>query len=202
MYESIDPSQGTASQMPPTSPWSHGGLPQPQSSWPGIVGTISIVFGSLGLLCYGCNSIMTVASPLMQSIVPPEAQQAQAQGAVLALNIGSYCIGFLLAILLLFSGIGVVQRRRWGRTTSIVWAFLKVALAIIVLALTVILAQDIADQVNQQMQASGQAAPFTMTPELIILFAGVGVLFQLIWPVFILIWFNRARIKDEVATWQ
>jgi len=202
MYESIDPSQGTAPQMPPISPWSHGGVPQPQSSWPGVVGTISIVLGSLGLLCYGCNSIMTFASPFVQNFMPPEMQQAQAQGAVLALNIGSYCIGFLLALLLLFSGVGIVQRRRWGRTASIVWAFLRAALAAIVLALTVILAQDIADQTNQQMQARGQASPFTVTSDLVILIAVISVLLQLIRPVFILIWFNLARIKDVVATWQ
>ena len=30
----------------------------PESRWPVVVGTISIVLGAIGILCYGCQSVL------------------------------------------------------------------------------------------------------------------------------------------------
>ena len=63
-----------------------------------------------------------------------------------------------------------------------------------------ILAPQTVEQINDQLSQQGPA-PFTVTVPMMKIFIIVSMLWFLIWPVFMLIWFGRRRIADEVAEW-
>ncbi len=107
-----------------------GTIPPAPSVWPKVIGTISIVLGAMGLLCYGCGAIGEIVPPMLTSVVPEESLGPQPQGAFLVYWIGTYCVSLLLSLWLLVAGIGIAQRRAWSRPASIGWAITKVVAAV------------------------------------------------------------------------
>ena len=59
---------------------------------------------------------------------------------------------------------------------------------------------DTVDQINDQLSQNGPA-PFTVSAAWLVIFIAISVVWALIWPVFLLAWFNRGAVKDEVAAW-
>lgn len=178
--------------------------PPAPTSWPTVVGTISIVLGSLGILCYGCNGLMTLMQPMTASLVPPE-QQVQQSGFMLAFGLVQYCSLALLGIWLLAAGISVCKRSAWSRGAMISWAFMRMLLCIVMGIISIIFLQDIVDSINQQMEAStppGSPPMFEMTTGILLVFIVVSGVLTMIWPTFVLVWFSRARIKHETAAWK
>ena len=188
-------------QTAPTEPVDEWGEPQ-QSRWPGVIGTISIVLGSLGVLCYGCNSASTLAAPFL----PASMQNQAAQGPQQAIQIAQLCLAFLLSVWLLTSGIGLLRRRSWIRTSLLAWAVVKVVLTIIGTVMGVIFAEDITRQINDSMAASAQAQggstpPFTFQASWIIIFVVIMFFWSLIWPTVVAVWMLRANVVEEVQSW-
>ncbi|MHC4128409.1 MAG: hypothetical protein ACYTE6_04010 [Planctomycetota bacterium] len=175
-------------------------LPETPSRWPTTIGVINIVFAALGLICYGCGSLNTVASPWLAGMMPEGQRPATAQGIQLVIQIAQMCTATLLSIWLLFAGIGVLKRRAWARPHCIGWSVAKIILTLLGSVAAAILAPQTVEQINDQLSQQGPA-PFTVTVAMIKIFVIVSMLWFLIWPVFLLLWFSRGRIADEVAEW-
>jgi hypothetical protein len=191
---------------PPDAPMHDAGyVDVPETSWPKVIGIISIVLASLGLACYGCQSVSTIFQPMMVGAMPEEMRPPAPSTMQMAYSIATYCISFLLSLLLLFAGIATLKRKPSGRSLHVLWSVLKVVVSLISFGFAVMLAEEIADQVNAQMQQqsqqTGQPPMFEMTPGMMIIASAVTTAIMLIWPVFLLIWFNRGKVKDEVSTW-
>ena len=88
-------------------------------------------------------------------------------------------LGSLSALLLLPAGIALWGRRRWGATVHLVWAG-AAALALMASPLAGALAG------GSWRWSFGQASNAT---------------FHMIYPVFVLIWFTRPRVRRQVAAW-
>ena len=193
--------ENTPAATPPMTPPSEvGEVPRKPPSWPGAIGTISIVFGSLGLVCYGCLSVQTMATPLMVGMVPEDQRPPTPQGIQLFVQIFQMCAAAGLAVWLLIAGIGMTRRRPWARTHTIGWAAAKIIMAFIGLVAGLAFAGDTVDQINSQLSQNGPA-PFTIAVVWMYAFIAIGLVWALFWPVFLLIWFNRGAVKDEVAAW-
>ncbi len=115
------------------------GIPPAMSElpgWPKVIGTISIVWASLGLLCGGCGMIFLVAMPtFMKGAVeklgpmPPPMLPSPEQ-----MVLGG--IGFLWAIVLLVAGITTVTRRPIGRPLHLIHGAVAIILGVLAIFFT------------------------------------------------------------------
>src|SRR5437660_756916 len=104
-----------------------------------VMGILNIIFGSLFLLCYLCNGV----SLIMQSsnrgggfggandpgVELMNQMQAEIPG-FMAYQVGSSLLHLTLSILLLTSGIGLLNMQRWARAGSIVYAVVTILVEI------------------------------------------------------------------------
>ena len=103
-----------------------------------------------------------------------------------------------LSLGLLFCGIGMIRRRRWVVSSIRIWAIVKAVLYGGCLGcLTVALVAMPSERLGRDMaiDVGGLGAAVIIIVMLLL------IAWFLFWPIFILIWFSRDRIKAEVANW-
>ena len=174
--------------------------PPPRSSWPTVIGTISIIIGVLGALAglWGAAApfvIHSFAGKLHNQTFPgmETADAWRVWTALLAL------VAVGLAVLLLVAGIGLVRRRRPAARTATVWAILRMVLVVVQAGVSYQLAQQQFAEMQRDPNLRAMAAGFS---GIVGTFTVVAIL---LWgwalPLFLLIWFHRRTIKTEVSTW-
>ena len=109
-------------------------------------------------------------------------------------------ISFLLAGLLLFGGISLVKKRHRAAPILFIWSILKTVLVFASIGLQLSMQTQVMDQAAAQLQTvpGGRAI---MGVSIVVGLAG-GLIFALAGPIFLLVWFRRGVIKEEVATWK
>ena len=185
---------------PPTRPTEMvpGSVP---TSWPTVVGILAIVFGGFGIL----GGVWGVVSPFVvdrfAEMIPSMQEQLMQQldawsGWTRAMSITS----FLFAGLLLFGGISLVKKRHRAAPILFIWSILKTVLIFAGVGLQLSIQTQTMDQLTTQLSSvpGGRAI---MVGSVAIGLA-CGLIFQLAGPVFLLVWFRRRVIKEEVATWR
>ncbi len=196
--------QSTPTTMPPTGP---GSPVQKRSAWPVVIGVIAIVLGGFGVLLHSGSGLVScqVNGPYSgtgQEMV--NAAQAAATEQFGPWNLLSALGSLALAGLLLAAGIGMVRRRPWCGKASLAWSILKIVYSIpaTVLAFIVNSAQiDAMQQASTEAGNSGAGGFFALAQGLGVGVIGCGLLWAWVFPVFVLIWFLRAKVRTEVATW-
>jgi len=157
---------------------------EPPSKWPVVVGVIAIVLSALGLFGGVCGlAMLSLAKPFMQKMPNMPADVMEITPAL----IGMTAVNLGLSVILLAVGIGLLKRRAWSVRLGKVWAVVNI-IAVIV---NIIVAPRMATaQSGNQAEAVGASVGMFC-----------GAIFSLAFPVFLLIWLFRARIKQEVASW-
>lgn len=211
MEEAVDNHASLAPAAPPTRP---GQLIAPKrlSTWPMVIGVISICIGALATLSYGCNSAMTFVVPWFMEWMAGQAggqgaaaieSQAEAMAGYMGVTALTHAFGMALGILLLAAGISLTRRRPAARPLHLWWAGLKLAHAVGYAVVTYLSTQATMEAVMADMQASGGGAP---PPGLVTGIAALGPMLTLVWlfiyPIFLFIWFARRKVRDEVAQWK
>jgi hypothetical protein len=169
---------------PPVPPPADFGF-QPVPGWIKPIGIISIVLGSLGLLCNCTGVVMMPMTGKMYEMIP----QVQGQpippevlpSPIHYLNAG---LSVLVSALLLSAGILLLKRHNLARTLHIVYACIALPLAI--LGLLISLRMTAAS--NAWLQSAGVPAN---PGQNIGQYAGLGcgVVLGTAYPIFLLIWF-------------
>ncbi len=197
-------------ETPPPLPYAPS---PPQRKWPTVIGTISIVFAVGAFL-------QSAASPLGTFLVETQMKEF-GDGEGNPAKVDEYLqvyrsfvwqsaitMGFV-ALVLLVGGILLIRRRRLASPLLQTWAVLKILAGGFFLFRTTsmtrlqmsimmeeILAASPGGPGSQEMQMVNQITGWSVWLGL-----GVGFLFLLIYPVFLISWFNRRRIQDEMASW-
>jgi len=160
--------------------------------WPIVIGVLSIAFGGVGVLFYAFR--LAVAGSDLGSFDTGQ-DSAYAAGVTTGYLIGSI-LPLLLSLWLTIAGIGVTMRRpgavRWMRG----WAITKTVLCCIggtCLGIGLMMASS-SGQVPTQLGGQGTIGMAWM----IVIF---GVAWVLFWPVFVLIWFGRAKVQNDIERW-
>lgn len=183
---------------PPRQPGEIGGT-EDRARWAKIIGIISIVLGAGG--CFGAawGFVVPKFMGAMAERVPPNQAAAfanvQAWGNWIVVN---SALSLLIALLLVVAGASLVKRRRTGIRLARVWAVSKMLLAIVGAFVGLAMQQD------QFQQMSQQNSPLPGAPFLdVMVFVGVviGLLWSCTFPVFVLIWFSRGKVKAEYCQW-
>ena len=172
-------------------------LPPRQSRWPTVIGIVAIAFAGLGILGGFCGLVGTVT---MFTVMPDDQAAAAGMPSGWALWIViTSLLGLGLTVLLLIFGIGLLQRRPWSAKMCSRWAMVYIIYAVINSFMTYSMQQAQFAAMSQTTQPAPMPAGFEKTV------AAFGLVIGLVWacalPVFMLIWFSRAKIKDEVASW-
>ncbi len=181
------------------------------SKWPKVVGVLSIVFGSIGVLYWGCCNIgggaaATVVPQLLAN--NPDAQNVPMVDSTGVYDAAYFAVGganAVWALVLLISGIMLVKRSRNARFFSMFWAVLKILLLVV----SAYVAYGVAGRNAEAMRvyiAENPDLPGTgmmkigaeVNPWIGVL---IGVAYTLPYPLFLLIWFMRGKIRRETAEW-
>lgn len=192
----LPPERSPYDQAPPTIPGELSFGPPPPG-WPKVVGIISIVWGSLGVICNGCGVASSLSQDAMKNMLPPEAvaQNPQFSQPVSAAQIAVYVFGALLGALLIAAGILCVQRRPLTRPLHLVYGAVSTVVAII----GAFVSWGVMSQMMNSMPppagsdpnaAAAQAAGMQMG-----MIGGLvgGLCFGLAYPVFCLVWFGAVK---------
>lgn len=97
--------------------------------WPKPIGILSIVFGSLGLICNGCGGVSLLAQPFLMSFGEEQFGPAPDVFKPLLGQVVLLPIALILSIVLLFAGIMLLGRKPASRTLHLLYAWLSVPLA-------------------------------------------------------------------------
>lgn len=160
--------------------------------WPKVVGILSIIWASLGLLGGVCGVASLALTPMFMSSVPNfDPNNLPPTMQMTPLKIVLFAAGFGMSGLLLFAGIATLRRRDAGRMAHLVWAC--GGLMVLLLQLWVQFA-DVRPM--EAWIAANPKSPFAQggTSGLYI-GMGIAVVLGLPWPLFLLIWFGLAKNK-------
>jgi len=169
-------------------------------SWAKVIGILGIVFGG-GALLLGVIGVVGQNFTLQQYDGMGITKEMLAQHArfLNVVPIVSLALGFLL----LLGGILLVMKKPVSRTILLIWAMLKITFALWQAPLELAFQKDLIP-LQQKMLAKGDAK----TPDLSAIMETMGPIFQIVsvlWlcalPIFMLIWFMRARIRMQVSGW-
>lgn len=197
--DSIDPPPAAVPLTPPTAP---GVAEAPKSVWPTVLGIVCIVFGVGGLLM-GLWGVVApflfsqFAEAMTMDIAPEELEAMRAQ---MFSGLAISALGLPVAALLLASGIGLVRRRPGAVRLLQWWAGLKIVYTLVAMLAGIWLQQE---QIQAQMRAQGpNGPPEAFILAIMIVSLVVGIAWGWALPAFVLAWFARRPIREEVATWR
>ena len=110
---------------------------------------------------------------------------------VVALALIAWTSSFWMAIVLLVAGICLLKRARISRGLYMTYASVNMVLSVVglVIVLTVVL-----PTLRQGEMPKAAATAGTIG-------AVVGVVIGMAWPLFLLVWFSRRKIRQEVQQW-
>jgi len=167
------------------------------SSWPTAIGTIAIVLGAGGVLLGVYSALAPVIFKSIGQLVPSEATLAAVQ-AYAPWSVPLYVLSTLAAGLLLAVGVGLVQRRCWSVRAARLWAWVRILIVAALSVLTYSMSRD-------QMTAMAEEPRSPMPAWLAEVMPAISVASVIAWgwafPVFLLIWLARRRIRSEASQW-
>jgi hypothetical protein len=195
--------------------------PNKEATWPSVIGIIAIVFGSLGLLKDGvCTPIGWAVTLLFGSFFDDLAQsqpatgmevqaaQFDALGAFMPATVSVGCGLAVLAFLLLIGGIGLKRERPWARRAILTWAILKILITIPKATIDFLVNKAQFQAMEEAAAGSTTPTPGQLPPGMYAMMetiASVGVIFTVLWywalPIFMIVWFARPSVRDEVRGW-
>ncbi len=111
-------------------------------------------------------------------------------------------VALVLGCMIAYAGLRINQRRRAGVRPSINWAWCKIAFSIFTIVTSGLIGLSQFEVTKQQMMTPGM-------PPIVVSLLGpmmvAGYMFWFLWlnayPVFTLIWFGRAGVRNDIATW-
>lgn len=171
------------------------------SAWPTVLGILAIIFGGFGVLGGVWGIVYPFFAGGVAEMFPPmQAQMMQQIDEWSGWSMALALISFLFAGLLLYGGISLVRRRQRAASILFIWSILKIVLILVSVGFQLSLQTQVMDQ------ATAQLPPVPGGRAIMVGSVAVGVacgaIFWLAGPVFLLVWFRRRVIKEEVATWR
>jgi len=160
------------------------------------LGILAIVFGVLGILTGVCTTFSAQILQAFFGMLPSTPEGQEAMAAVKESAWTNYIFGPIsvaLAVMLLIAGIRLTRRLKSGVDLSVKWAIAKLAYALISGGIGVAQMMGTSHSDDEAVQAAAQTGG--------IIGGCIGIVWVCALPVFMLIWFNRQSIKDEVAGW-
>jgi hypothetical protein len=183
-----------------------------------VTAIINLIFGGYWLLCALCSGVSTALSSSITSMFAGAGNAAQVNLTMGLDKVPGYFadqyvnagVGLVMSTLLIFSGVGLLQMRRWGRTVGLTAAVLTIVskLAILlfeVLYLNAAMSAVVREAIREELEKTKSAA--TQNPFFELMgstayynsISALGALFFTIWPVVLLILLSRRSLIAALA---
>jgi hypothetical protein len=160
-------------------------------SWPTVVGIISLCVAGIFILS-------TIGTMAMSALGFNAAQERQMFGNMPVwfnpLKWGMHLFGLAIYALLAAAGAMLIKRRPAGRTLHLLVAFTEFIICACSLAMMIAMYQYAEQPANAVM-------PDATFRAMMLVSQSVGLAIFLAYPVFLLIWFSRAKVKQHISTW-
>lgn len=172
-------------------------LPVAKPTWPLAIGVVGIVLGGGGILMnlFTILSYTVLASAFGALQPAPHLMEEMKVSGVL-----TSLLNVVISALLLIVGIGLAQRRRWSVPLVRVWAVARIIGVMISVVFAVVL------QTRQFAALPAQPAmpfgPAKMGNVVVFMSMVVGLVWGWALPVFVLIWFNRVKVRQQTEGWK
>jgi len=185
------------SPVPPTEPGELAASPR-ETRWPRILGIVSIILGILGVLAGAIGASAGLIVKTLRAMVEDQgAVDWEAVRRAVAWLARISLVAAILAVMLLVVGIGLVRRRGWAIRLGKVWAIAQIVVTVLGTAGSHVIQRAILEALRQ---SGGTAGGVPISSSL------AGTVWSILWgcalPVFMLIWFARQEIREEVAAWR
>lgn len=197
MNEAPSPYQVSQSGM--SAPPPPEAFPASRSAIPKVFGIINIVYACLGGI-WALFSLGVVF--LMKTVISKNAGELNEAGTFLEaydkLLVYTYIdagLKFVLAIILLVAGIGLLRRRMWAQKATLFWAVFRIVAAVVMVAVTMGPSREFQETVNQASQ--DQQAEIQQMAQGV--GSVVGVIFLCIYPVLCLVFMSKKSTKDALS---
>ncbi len=169
-----------------------------------MIGVIAIVLGALGCLQGLWSVVGSLVSDAFLSMMPANAmpEMEAMQDVLRRARPGTIVLGLLVlavAVLLIVGGARLLGRRPQGARLLVTYAWLRLPVVLLSAGFAY-WQQKAMFEAMQQMQGGG-GMPANLSGAMAFGQAAFVALWGAAWPVFLLIWFGRGKIKDEVAGW-
>ena len=179
-------------------------MPRPRPAWPIVIGVISVVYASLMMLCnlgavftpqfYGWFAQMAAHAGQPDAALEIEAEVA---ARIAAAYIILASAGLANSVWLLLGAIALLRRRAWSRNALRGWSVAELVLLVLQLAMLIYSTREVAEIMQQRGLAQEIDALWMEN----IVYICILIPLSAAWPVFLLIWFTRAKIRQQAASW-
>ena len=193
------PTPPVAGIVPPMQPSAVVAQAVP-SAWPTVLGVLAIILGCLWIL----SGVWAIVAPLVLQGALGGAVDQQ----ITWYSFGSaWCVALLsvaivslaAAVLLLIGGINLTRRKPGAARFLFIWSIAMIVLACVSAGMQYTLQPEYAKLFAAQAQ--GDPATLAMMERGMVIGLFCGSLVSISGPVFVLWWFHRRAIGEEVATW-
>lgn len=160
-----------------------------------VLSIIGIILAALALLCTPFQFIGLLVDTGLPN---PQVDAIKENTLILALTIGVSVIGLLMAVVLLASSIGSLKLKPWARKGMIAYSIITIILTIVNTVVQVAVVMPEMMNSPQMAQLSDQERQMaTVIGGGVGLFCGISI--GTIFPIFVLIFFNRRNVKEAFA---
>jgi len=182
---------GTA---PPTRP---GAVGLRRTSWPSVLGVITIVLGAIGILSGLWSAVSPLFADMIAKFVPNGGSGMESVAAYAWLMVALGIATMARGVLEILAGVAVYQRKGGARRLIFAWAWLAIVLSFVGAIATYLM------QLEQfrVMTEKGTPIPAGLGGIIGVFSAVVAVAWGCLFPVFAIIWFSRRAIREEVQGW-
>lgn len=202
MYDASDHlANGGLPAAPPQRP---GRLPVRRTVWPTVLGVIAIVYAGLMMLCNVSGFIVSTLYKWLAGFLgsmgqPDRAIEITADVAdkYQAMFIVYSILAIGASLWLLLASISLVKRRPGSSRSIIAWSIVEFVLQCASIGLQVVLTKAVADV----LRGEGLGRQATETYVMAVINGCSMLVVSIALPIFMLIWFSRAKIKAEIASW-
>ncbi len=182
----------------------------PPTSWPRTVGTISIVYGALGLLC---QSAMNAGAMFSEFFLKMGGMDVEFPMLFKVLSGITMVVMWVLGIILIVGGVKLIRRRRVAVGLLKTWVVLRILVmiagvvsAVVFLPLNMQLQEQILEATNKQAREGGRSDQVREFDEdsawrTTVIWTAVASAAFSAYPLFLGLYLSRRKIVAEVEQW-
>lgn len=185
-----------AASVPDTGPAPNAAAANPVSLK--VFGILNLVFAVMGVCGIGAAAVTLFVNFIPQdpNIPNPALDLMQNDAGYRIISMVGIALGGVFTIVLVVAGVGLLQRRRYGRTASIAYAWYAIVAQLVMLVVNFFyIYQPMLNQLGQQ----GGGQPQQSFIAYVSLGTGiVGAFLALIYPVLLLVFMYRRKTIDAL----
>ena len=175
----------------------------PKSMVPKVLGIIHIVYAILGIVAqlFGIVSMVFVGEMMeqIQETMGPQENQISSVldygDTLMTYTIINALVVCLICGLLIFAGVKLMKYKQIGAKLSQVWAYIRIAWAIIY----TVISFDVMMEYQARVNGMNSEMPSSMVNAISIGSMAIGVIVLLVYPVVVLIYMNSNKVRQSLS---